>query len=162
MDKLKARLVIEIMGRPPEHIKEALEMMVDRISSEKGVLILNKNFHEPKKAEKAENLFTAFVDLEAEFANVQLFFAVITGYMPSHIEIYEPDKLNFNVSELNSFSNFIVSRMHRYDEIVKVALAEREILLKQLDYVKKGGKIEELIKTNNSTSQKRSNRRTSD
>ena len=28
MDKIKAHLIIEIMGRPPEHIKEALNNLV--------------------------------------------------------------------------------------------------------------------------------------
>ena len=146
MEKIKANLIIEIMGRPPEHIKEALNTLVVKIGSEKGINILDKKYHEPRPVKDVKNLFIAFAEINVEFDSLEHLFAIIVGYMPSNVEVYEPEKFKLNAAEINSLGNYIISKLHRYDEIVKRALMDRNILLKQLEYIKSGGKIEDLMK----------------
>ena len=146
MEKVKANLIIEIMGRPPEHIKEALNTLVIKMGSEKGVNILDKKYHEPKPVKETKNLFTAFAEVNVEFDSLEIFFTIIMIYMPSNVEVYEPERFKLNAAEINSLGNHLVSKLHRYEEITKRALMERNILLQQLEYLKRGGKLEDLIK----------------
>ena len=145
MSKIKANIIMEIMGRPPEHIKEALNTVVVKMGSEKGVLVLNKKYHEPKEMEKAKNLFTTFAEIDIEFDNLERFFSILMGYMPSNVEVYQPGNFKFDLYEINSLGNFILSKLHRYDEIAKQVIFERDILLRQLEHIKNGGKIEDLM-----------------
>ena len=138
MGTIKAKLIIEIMGRPPEHIKEALNTLVVRLGSEKGVSLLDKQYHEPKPIEESKDLFIAFADVDAEFDNIESFFNILMGYMPAHAEIYEPEKFKLGVSNMNDLGNFILGKLHRYDAIAKRALMERTMLAEQLNKLKAG------------------------
>jgi len=147
MEKVKANLIIELMGRPKKHLKEALNTLVVKMGSEKGVSLIDKKYHTPKAMKKANNLFVTFAEINVEFDSLEYFFAIIMGYMPSNVEIYEPERFKLNTHELNSFSNYIIAKLHRYDELAKRAIVERDILLKQLQYIKAGGKIEDIMKS---------------
>tara|TARA_Y100000310_G_C20317287_1_gene639038 strand:- start:98 stop:601 length:504 start_codon:yes stop_codon:yes gene_type:complete len=136
MGAIKAKLIIEIMGRPPEHLKETLNTLVIRLGSEKGVSLIDKQYHEPKPVENSKDLFIAFGDVDVEFETFEKFFGVLMGYMPAHVEIYEPEKFKLKSSELNELSNFILGKMHKYDAITKRALQERDLLLAEFKKVK--------------------------
>ena len=146
MENLKARMIIEIMGRPPEHIKEALNTLVVKMGSENGVKLIDKRYHDPKSVKEAKNLHITFAEVDAEFDSLENFFSVIMGYMPSNVEIYEPEKFKLNSNEINSLSNYIMSKLHRYDEIAKRSIVERDILLRQLQALVPGKKTEQPAK----------------
>lgn len=144
MEKVKAKLIIEIMGRPAEHLFKALNELVDKLGTEKGISFINKSLNEPKAIEKAPGFFTSFADLEMEFDSLNHFFNIVFNYMPAHVEIYEPEKFKVEAFSLNEIANYIVSRLHRNEGIMKTLMGEREILMKQLEHIKNGGKIEDL------------------
>ena len=45
MEKIKCAFIFEILGRPPEHIKESLEEFIDRIGKVKEISIVRKIIH---------------------------------------------------------------------------------------------------------------------
>ena len=147
MENLKARMIIEIMGRPPEHIKEALNTLVIKMGSEKGVKLIDKKYHEPKIVKEAKNLHITFAEVDAEFDSLEHFFSIIMGYMPSNVEIYDPEKFRLDSNDINSLSNYIMSKLHRYDEIAKRSIVERDILFRQLQALNSGKKMEQLAET---------------
>ena len=63
MSKLHVSLIIEILGRPAEHVKESLNMLVVKLGSEKGVKIIDKKYHEPAPVENSKDLFTTFAEV---------------------------------------------------------------------------------------------------
>ncbi len=132
MDKLRAALVIEILGRPPEHVKKAVEGIVSRLGSEKGVRIVNRRLHNPIKAENSKNLFTAFAEVEVELDSLDQYFGIIFAYMPSHIEIITPDKITISNAHLSELANTLTQRLHNYDSIAKRIIVERNALLRKL------------------------------
>lgn len=135
MRKIKANLVFEILGRPKEHIKEALTTLVMKIGSDKGVKIIEKQIHEPVEVKEAQNLFTTFAEVSFEFDSTAVLLGVAMAYMPAHIEVVEPETLELTNTELNELSNALVQRMHNYDAIVKKALMDRNILESKLKEV---------------------------
>jgi len=70
-DKIRAMFIFEILGRPPEHIKETMSQLVDKLAELPGIEIDKKTVHEPKPV-KEENagkegnmsgLFTTFAEV---------------------------------------------------------------------------------------------------
>ena len=145
MSALTAKFIIEILGRPAEHLKAALTELVDKLGTENGVAVLNKEIHEPKKVEKADNLWTTFADVEMKFETLPVFFNAIMTYLPAHIEVYEPESFKLNTFEVNEFANFVVSKLHNYDALAKRIMGERDILISKLEYLRKGGDMKKVF-----------------
>lgn len=131
-EKIQATLVLEILGRPAEHVKEALDNIVKRLGEEKGVKVIEKTFHEPILVKDSKDLFTAFVEVTATLDSLENYFGILFAYMPAHIEISSPESLGITNTNLNELGNKILMRLHDYDAITKKTLYEREILAREL------------------------------
>ncbi len=132
MEKLTVSLVIEILGKPADHVKISLEELVKKLSLEKGITITNKAIYEPKKIESSEDLFTSFAEIDAELESLNNYFGILFSYMPSHIEIISPEKLSLKNSYLSEIGNILVQRLHGYDAIAKNMIVNTEIILEKL------------------------------
>ncbi len=135
MEKIRALLVIEILGRPAEHVKEALIALIEKLVSEKGVRITNKNYHDPVPAKDSDSLFTTFAEVEVEFDSIENYFGILFAYMPSHVEVIYPEKINLTNFHLNEFANILVRRLHDYDAIAKKLVFERDVMMEKLKEV---------------------------
>jgi len=133
MAKIQANFVLEILGRPAEHIKSAITELVTKIGTEKGVKIIDKAIQEPIAVKDVKDLFTTFAELTLELDSLQNYLGILFAYMPSHTELIYPEKLTFVNTEVNDLANKLISRLHEYDAITKKALIERDILLKKLN-----------------------------
>src|SRR3989344_8827737 len=145
MEQISAKFIIEILGRPPGHLTTALAELVAKLGTEKGVALVNKSISKPKPVEKADNLWTAFADVELNFETLAHFFNAIMAYMPAHVEVFEPENFKFSAFELNELANFMVSKMHNYDAVAKKLMGEREILIRKLEHLRTGGKLEDVF-----------------
>jgi len=132
--EIKALFIFEIMGRPPEHIKNTLGELVDKLGEQKGIKIIRKEVHEPKPVEKegTTNLFTTFAEVELIADNLSLIFDIALNMLPSHVEILEPKELEFKNFDLSSAVSNLCVKIHKYDEISKISLMEKNSLIGQL------------------------------
>ena len=132
-DKIKTILIFEMLGRPAEHLKNTLFQFIDKISQEKGVEVVNKKIHEPKRLEEAkEELYTTFAETEFNFQDLPSMLKIVFMYMPSHIEIIDPEELRIKNFDLNVLMSELARKLHQYDEITKRLAIERNILYRQL------------------------------
>ena len=138
-EKIRATFILEILGRPKEHLVSSLNEIIEKIDSENGIKIIEKKVHEPKKLEKGEDefakkqeIFTSFSEIEAEFEKLEDLIKIIFNYMPSNIEIISPEKLNISNLFLGEILTSIMLRLHKYDEIAKTILFEREEMIKKI------------------------------
>ncbi len=123
-EKLTAILIIEVLGKPAEYIKKALEDILEKLKKEKDVNVTHSEVKEPKELESG--VFTTFAEIELE-TSLQMLMNILFAYMPSHIEVIEPEKLSLINSDLNSFLNEITRKLHQYDELAKAMLMEKEV-----------------------------------
>ena len=114
-DKIKALFVFEVMGRPPEHLKEALENHVKTLGENKGIEITRKEIHEPKPVEKegAEGLFTTFAEVEVVVDNVNLIFEITLNMLPAHAEILEPADIKLKNFDLSGVISNLSIKLHK-------------------------------------------------
>jgi len=115
-----AIIVIEMMGRPPEHLKENLEKYVDKLDDVKGVKVISKKSSEPKDLKESDNLYTIFSEVELECDTLKTLGNVMFDFMPASVEVVEPSKVVLTSDEATDFMNALTGRLHRYDDVVKV------------------------------------------
>jgi len=137
---IRASLIIEVMGKPPEHVTETLSNIVKQMDEEKGISVRECKISEPKELEKAKTLYSCFADIEVEVEEVFLLTLLVFKYTPSHIEIISPETIVLNNSGWNDVFNEITGRLHNYDEIARVLQMEKTILEKKLRELLEQGK----------------------
>ncbi len=133
--EIKADLVLEILGRPAEHIKNALISLVEKLGTEKGVKINDKKIHEPTQIKEANDLYTTFAEVSVELDSLENYFGIIFAYMPSHIEIISPTKIELSNADFNELGNKLLARLHDYDALTKKFVHERNFLVNKLKEV---------------------------
>lgn len=134
MEKINATLMIEILGKPEDNVKEAIRTMITRLGAEKGVTLINKTYHDPKKIEDSD-LFTTFAEADVEFESLANYFGTIFAYMPSHIEVTSPDKITISNGDLNELGGALAQRLHNYEVVTKKSVGDRDFLLEKLKEV---------------------------
>lgn len=135
MASIEARFILEIMGRPPEHIVKTLNEIIARIESEKGVKLINKKVHEPVLIKDSKDLYTTFAELEFEFDSLNMFWGILFAYMPSNVELIAPERLTLSNQELSLAGTQILNKLHFYEAVVKRLVAERDTLKNQLQQI---------------------------
>ena len=144
---ITARFILEIIGRPPEHLVETLEKLIESMNNEKGVKVISKDIKEPvemkgseqvqafpdKDAErKQKSFYTTFAEVEVETEEIFDLTLLMFKYMPAHIEIISPELIALTNNGWGTILNEIVIRLHQYDEIARVVQVEKQVLENKL------------------------------
>ncbi|MBN2893340.1 MAG: hypothetical protein JXL97_15820 [Bacteroidales bacterium] len=130
--KITAILVIEVMGRPKEHLIETLEKIVSDISNEKNVKINEKKIHEPINVKDKEDLFSSYAEIEVEIEEASTLSILAFKYMPAHIEVIEPEMLKMTAYQYGDILSELIRRLHKYDELLRVMQMEKNMYAKKL------------------------------
>jgi len=138
MEKIQARVVLEILGRPPEHLTHSLNMLISKLEKEPGIKILEKKIHNPVQVKDSEDLYTSFSELILEMDSIDNYFGIMFAYMPSNIELIYPESLTFKNESFSILGNKLVARLHDYDALAKKMINERAFLLKKLREIAPG------------------------
>ena len=104
--KIHAILLLEIIGRPAEHLTATLEQLIKEMGEEKGVSVIGKKII---------------------YLNILMF-----KYMPAHIEVVSPENISMQNNEWSDLLSELVRRLHAYDEVARVLGVEKDILEKRL------------------------------
>jgi hypothetical protein len=134
-DEINSIILIEVLGRPAEHVKEAINGLLEKLSNEKGVKIVSKKIHEPvpaKSHDKTSNLFISFMELDLTFQSLARLLEICFAYMPSSVEIVKPAELRIKLNDINVILNFLLSRLHQYDAVAKKLTIENMVMQKKL------------------------------
>jgi len=140
-EKIRAMFIFEILGKPPEYIKKALEDFVDNLGGIKGIKIINKKFYDPQpikeinEKKESKGLFSNFTEIEAELDGLELLFEIILNKMPSHVEIIEPYDFKINNFNLTGVLNDLIIKLHKYDEIAKTLILQNNTLVNKIRFL---------------------------
>src|SRR3989338_1652579 len=165
MDKIHLILIYEILGRPKDYIKTTLEQLIDRIGENPRIKIIERKVHEPhvvneekvsssknnvdeekiKNIKIDEELFSTFAEVELEVDDLMMVFTLVLNTLPSSIEIIKPSELALKNFDLNSVLSELAIKLHKYDEITKALLLEKNQMINFIKeanekVVKLGGK----------------------
>ncbi len=130
--KIQAAFIIEVIGRPANHLIETLNNLLDKISKEKGVKINSKKLNEPILLKGQEEFYTSFAEVEVEVDEVMTLIRLMFQYMPAHVEIISPEKITQTNQDWMEVMNELLRVLHGYDEVARVIQNEKNILEQQL------------------------------
>jgi len=93
-------------------------------------------------------MFTAFAECDFEAPSFARLSETMFDFMPSSVEVIEPNKVSLEMSDATDLLNNISGRMHRYDEVAKIAGARLQQMGTQLQMAQKilAEKDEEILK----------------
>jgi hypothetical protein len=122
---IRCRTIIEVLGKPKEHVEKSIKEYIEHIKKDSELVILNEEYSEAKEQGK---LWSQFVELELVIKGTSKLIAFCFDYMPSSLEVVKPDHLIMTNPELSSFLNDLQARLHNVDMIVKQLKAENDFL----------------------------------
>ena len=132
MTKILARVVVEVAGFPKEHIEQVMEKIAEKIK-ENFEVVKSEIFESVELKDKMAGFWSIFSEIERKFEDINAITVFCFEYMPSSMEILEPENLNFQSTEIAGFLNDLLARLHEYDMVVKNLQAENMMLKKKQD-----------------------------
>ncbi|MFO8015829.1 MAG: hypothetical protein R6U32_01860 [Candidatus Woesearchaeota archaeon] len=124
---IRVRTVVEMLGAPKEYISRTLKDYIKKLDEKKDIILLKEKYAKPKKRDK---LFSVFADIEMLVKDASTLAFFCFDYMPSSIEIAEPEKFTYNASDFAAFFNDMQERLHRLDMVIKNLNAKTKVLEK--------------------------------
>ncbi|MDO8480739.1 MAG: hypothetical protein Q7S65_02865 [Nanoarchaeota archaeon] len=128
-DPIRIRAIIEIVGKPKEHVEEKLKEYIEQIKVDSNLTMLGEKIEE---AVEKEGVWTTFAEIEVIVKGITNLVGFCIDYMPSSIDILKPDKFNFDGRYFNQFTNDILTKLHSIDMLVKQANSQNAVLRKNL------------------------------
>ena len=128
MEKLHVKTIIEIAGLPKEHVEEVMNKVVDKTKENYEVIKFNIFEAKPMK-----QLWSTFSEIEIKFNKLEDLIGFCFDYMPSSVEILNPEKFEFKNVEMTNVLNDLIARLHQFDRVIKSLTASNVNLKKELD-----------------------------
>ena len=145
------RAVIEVLGKPKEHVDSALKGYIQKLKEDTHYVVLKEELADLKKHEE-NDLWMVFAELEVKTASLTSIIDFCFEYMPSLIEIIEPHELKISSMDVSSFLNDLQAKLHGVDMLAKQLKMENQIL-RQTTAALLGNYIIVLLRQNNLTSE---------
>jgi hypothetical protein len=117
---IRAVIILEIIGRPPEHLLETLEDLTKSIDKEKGVSVKSKKINEPLLMKDQKDFYTTFAEIEIEVEDILYLAIIMFKYMPSHVEVIEPELIALTNNGWTDILSELTRRLHGYEEVARV------------------------------------------
>ena len=115
------RAIIEMLGKPKEHVTETLKTYVAKLSEADGFEIVAEDYSD---ADEKDGMFSVFAEIEVLAKDISQVAWFSFDYLPSSIEILEPTSLRFRSSDMTNFLNDLLQRLHHLDMSFKTDRAK--------------------------------------
>jgi len=129
---IRALFVLEVLGRPPEHLVETLQGLIKKIGEEKGVIVKDHKINKPVLMKDQKDFYTNFAEVEIEVKDSLKLLLMVFKYMPAHLEILYPENIRLTNDGFGLILNELTRRLHGYDEVARIIQMEKKILEKKL------------------------------
>jgi hypothetical protein len=126
--KIRASLIIEAIGRPPEYLTETLNSLIKEMGTEKGVKIINSTLNPPVILKNQKDFYSSFAEIEVELDHILNIAILMFKYMPAHVEVISPQNLSISNSDLGDLFSELTRRLHGYEELARMMQNEKQIL----------------------------------
>ncbi|MDD5012665.1 MAG: hypothetical protein PHQ66_03430 [Candidatus Nanoarchaeia archaeon] len=129
---IRAVMIVEVLGRPPEHLVGTLEDIAKKMGEEKGVKVVGNKISPPVLMKEQKEFYTSFAEIEVEVEEILYLAILMFKYMPANIEIISPENISLPNSGWNDILNELTRRLHGYEELARIMQTEKMILENRL------------------------------
>lgn len=127
MGKILFRGVIEVLGKPKEHVDDSIKEYIENLRKNEKFEVTRAEFADLKKQDN-QDLWAAFAEVEARTEKVDDLISFCFDFMPSVVEILEPKELALKGEEVSIFLNDLQARLHQVDMVAKQMKMENDVL----------------------------------
>ena len=113
---IKARLIIEILGKPEKHVQDSMDKVIESMKND-DLCTVDANETFPTK--EKDGLFSIFSETDVTFKMMADMHDFCFKYMPSSIDILEPLEFKTNIADLTNATNDLLASIHNYDMMLK-------------------------------------------
>jgi len=121
--------IVEILGKPKEHLKKTFDGYLKTIREDADLHVV-KMYKAPLKKKDKTDFYTTFAEIELWFRDHRKIIEFCLDYMPSSIEVIEPEHIVYRASDFSDFLTDLQGRLHQLDMAVKTLKAENGLLKK--------------------------------
>tara|TARA_Y100000310_G_scaffold138289_2_gene137245 strand:- start:44889 stop:45329 length:441 start_codon:yes stop_codon:yes gene_type:complete len=129
---LKVKAIIQVLGAPENHVQETLKKVVGKVKEVKEIQVLKEELADTQQMED-KKLWSNFAELELQVKEMGALVNFCFDFMPSSIEILEPEKIGGTREPLTNLLNDLIARLHQYDMLLKNLHAENLMLKKKVE-----------------------------
>ena len=129
-DMIRCRAILEVLGKPKEHVEKSIKLLVEKVKEDPDISILNEKYAEVKPQEKT--MFSTFVELEMVIKGITTLTGFCFDFMPSSLEIDKPEQFTLKNRDVSNVLNDLQARLHQVDMIAKTLRAERDFLKRNM------------------------------
>ncbi len=122
---LYTRIILEIVGGPKEHVEKTMSLLVDTIKKQKELKV---ETYEIVPAEKKDEWWSTFCEMEVLFKKLDDVIEFIYEFMPSSIEIIDPQRITIENHHLSHVFNNLIARLHNTDMLLKEQAAQKKLI----------------------------------
>ena len=126
---IKIRTIIEVLGKPKEHVEKSIKAYINNMREDKDLSILKEDYSEITEKEK---LWLGYVELEIVVRGLPKLFHFCFEYMPSSIDILKPSSFTFSEREMTGYMNDLQARLHTVDMVVKNLKSENNFIKRNM------------------------------
>ncbi len=130
-NNIVARIVVEIIGAPKNHVEDIMKMVVEKFKAEQGLKVVKEKTADCRETEN--KLWATFSEIEFETEHIRKISDICFDYMPSSVEILEPAGLDMDTSALADMFNEMLAKLHGYAMHAKKLEAENKLLNARMD-----------------------------
>ncbi len=127
-NKVKVRAIIELAGRPKEHVENSMKLLIDKLKTQEDLKVEEAEIFDAKKLVEEGSMYTIFAEIVLDAQDLIALSRFCFDYTPSSIEILEPEQLKVDAAIANNFLNDLLGRLHETDMVLKNVRAEHKAL----------------------------------
>jgi len=124
---LYVRTIFELVGGPKEHVESTIRVYVDKLKGEREYKVVKVEYSDANEKDK---LFQVFAEIEMLVKDASSLAFFCFDYMPSSIEIIQPEILHYRACDFAAFFNDLQHRLHTVDLALKELTAKNKNLLR--------------------------------
>lgn len=123
--RILCRAIIEMMGAPKEHIEHTLKGFIGKIKEDPELEVIKEELN---PAEKQDQFWSAFAEIEVWMKDSQKLIDFCFNVMPSSIEIIDSHKFEVDTLTFSGFLNEVLGRLHEVDMTLKQVRAKNTLM----------------------------------
>lgn len=136
MKKIIARIILEVLGSPKEHVEETIKAVIKKLETEKRIKLIRQKTYETVQQEN-QKLWSTFADVELQTDDIKNLMNLCFDYMPSSVEILEPAGMEMDSDDIMGMLNELLARLHKYDMVLKNLHAQNLVMKHDMELIKK-------------------------
>ncbi|MGK0209655.1 MAG: hypothetical protein ACI83O_000937 [Patescibacteria group bacterium] len=136
---VNATIILEIMGKPKEHLVGSMEKHLESLGKSQGVTIEKQVIAEAKQVEeiKEQEIFSLFAEIDITTETFIQLTQVMFDFMPTSVEITEPANIHMTTEEATHFMNGLTGRLNQYDQVAQAIQGREKQMVHQFKIAQK-------------------------